>query len=155
MAAIPAPDGSFQIMLSGLHRKLLAQVCTELRDELSAQGDDDSLRRLYPTAHPDDPEQQQFYQQMTRSDLTDKRIGALTTVIDTVDGDFIDREQLEQWMVAVNAVRLVLGTRLDVSEEDDLEDLGDDDPNQLAWVVYDFLGALLGSLVYGARLSTD
>ncbi len=153
MAAIPFPDGTFRIVLDGVQRRLLAQVCTELRDELSADPDDGSFRRLYPTAHPDDAEQQQFYDQMTRGELTDRRIAALERVVATVDLDVVDRDDLDQWMVAINAVRLVLGTRLDVCEEDDLGELDPDDPNRLAWQVYEFLGILLARLVYGIRLA--
>ena len=153
MAAIPNPDGTFQIVLSGVQRKLLAEVCTELRAELEANSENDVLRRLFPTAHPDDPDQQLFYAQMTRDDLADRRIAALTTVIETAHDDELQRAQIEQWMLAVNAVRLVLGTRLYVSEEDDLDDVDPDDPDHLARVVYEFLGMLLGALVYGVRLA--
>ncbi len=153
MAAIPFPDGTFQIVLSGVQRKLLADVCTQLRDELQADVDHENFKRLFPTAHPDDPEQQLFYDQMTRGDLADSRVAALTTVVDTADMDFLDRDQVDQWMVAVNAVRLVLGTRLDVSEEDDLDELDPDDPEHLARLVYEFLGILLGMLVHGVRMA--
>jgi len=155
VAAIPLPDGSFQIVLSGVERKVLVQVCTELRSELEAGSDDDLLRRLYPTAHPDDPDEERFYEQMTRGDLTDRRIEALTTVIDTADLDVIGRDQVDAWMLAVNAVRLVLGTRLDVSEHDDPDDLDPDDPDNLPRMVYEFLGILLARLLYGVRVAGD
>lgn len=153
MAAIPFPDGTFHIVLSGVQRKLLAEVCTELRDGLLADTGDETFRRLFPTAHPDDPAQQLFYDQMTRGELADSRVAALNTVIETAGADTLDREQLDQWMVAVNAVRLVLGTRLDVSEDDDPDDLDADDPDHLARVVYEFLGLVLTMIVRGARLA--
>ena len=63
----------------------------------------------------------------------------------TIDGQVIDREELDAWMRAVNGVRLALGTRLDVSEEMGPVDL--DDPNAHDWLVYEILTALLGSLI--------
>ena len=45
-------------------------------------------------------------------------------------------------MQALNALRLVLGTRLDVSEDDE-GPVRADDPNAAAYALYEFLGYLL------------
>ena len=45
-----------------------------------------------------------------------------------------------------NDVRLVLGTRLDVSEDDDPH-LDPDDPDAPAWALYYFLSGLVAELV--------
>ena len=49
------------------------------------------------------------------------------------------------WLTALNDLRLVLGTRLDVSEDDD--DVDPDDPDAPAHAVYHYLGLLLGEVV--------
>jgi len=56
--------------------------------------------------------------------------------------------ELERFVRAINAMRLVLGTLLDVSEGD-LEDFDDDDPAAPQRHVYDYLGWLLHSSIDG------
>ena len=51
------------------------------------------------------------------------------------------------WMRALNEVRLVLGTRLDVSEEGDERPLDDTDPTWEAFAVYDYLTHLQAEIV--------
>ena len=53
-------------------------------------------------------------------------------------------------MVGLNAVRLVLGTVLDVSE-DGTPTLDADDPHAPAWAVYEFLGGVVDAAVQRAR----
>jgi hypothetical protein len=69
----------------------------------------------------------------------------LDVVESTVDADEVDDEQLGAWLGALNDLRLVLGTRLDVDEE--LPDLDRDDPQAPAYAVYEYLGWLLSQVV--------
>jgi hypothetical protein len=139
--------GRIQLQLDPVVRDVVARVCAELRESLSEGSDDPSLRRLFPTAYPDDPERERAYEQLVRDELVDSRLAALETVRDTVDADEITREQAEQWMTALNSVRLTLGTQLDVSEDRDPDDVDPDDPRFPQFLVYDLLSALLGSLI--------
>jgi hypothetical protein len=49
-------------------------------------------------------------------------------------------------MRSLNALRLVLGTRLDVTEDDD-HDVDPADPDAPAWYLYFFLSGLVDDLV--------
>ena len=60
--------------------------------------------------------------------------------------DELDRATLESWLSGLNIVRLVIGTRLDVSE-DVLPEIDADDPNLPMWALYEFLGILVGMIV--------
>jgi hypothetical protein len=131
-----------EVNLGPDERQLLRQLSGELRELLET--DDPSLRRLFPTAYNEDPERDAAYQILARSELIDRRADALDVVAATADADVLDRDQAMTWMQAVNQVRLVLGTRLDVDEEDDFSP---DDPDALGQVVYYFLGLLLEQLV--------
>jgi hypothetical protein len=51
------------------------------------------------------------------------------------------------WMRTVNDVRLVLGTRLDVTEDTDFEDFEADEESRGAFAVYAYLSALLDAMV--------
>ncbi len=58
----------------------------------------------------------------------------------------LDRDQVDAWLGTLNDLRLVLGTRLEVTEDTPLE-LPDDDPRAQALLVYGWLGWLQESLL--------
>ena len=137
--------GRYRIAIPGPEQDLLRSLVPQLRDLLAT--DDPSLTRLFPTAYPNDPERDAGYHAMVRDELLERRFAALDVVERTIAGGEVDEEALSAWMRALNDLRLVLGTRLDVSEEDDPADLDRDDPNAPAWAIYHYLGALQGMVV--------
>ena len=83
---------------------------------------------------------------MVRGSLLEGRLAALDTLDATVhDHKTLTEEELGCWMGAINDLRLVLGTRLDVSE-DDIE-IDPDSPDAPARFVYHYLGWLLEEIV--------
>lgn len=139
--------GTFALHLPAEERALVRQLLDELRGLLTADADDPRLRRLYPTAYPDDPAKEAEFRRMVHEELRASRTAAIAVVESTLDADALDGEQLDQWMQAINAVRLVLGTTLDVSEDDDPwgPDVDDDDAH--AHALYGYLGFLLEEIV--------
>ena len=57
------------------------------------------------------------------------------------------RDEADAWLVCLNDLRLVLGTRLEVTEETDPDALPDDDPCLPALEVYAWLGWVQETLV--------
>jgi hypothetical protein len=108
-------------------------------------GDDPALRRLTPPAYLDDPQADEDYQALMANDLLAAHRGHLEILAETAQATELDEEQLLAWMRAVNALRLVLGTRLDVSE--DQLDIDADDSEARAYALYGYLGWLLEHLV--------
>lgn len=137
--------GTYEVHLPEPERTLLGNLADQLRELLAATTDDPSVRRLFPTAYHDDPERDREYQQLVRDELLERRLSALATVEATLDVDELDEEQLSAWLSSLNDLRLVLGTRLDVSEE--LLDVEADDPDAPAYAVYEYLGFLLSEVV--------
>jgi hypothetical protein len=80
-------------------------------------------------------------------DLMRRRQAALDIVDETIDADQLDEDQLTAWMGAINDLRLVLGTRLDVSEDMDIDALDNDDPLTPAFALYGYLGWLQEQIV--------
>jgi hypothetical protein len=138
-------SGAYEIDLPEPERALLGNLADQLRELLTETTDDPSVRRLFPTAYHDDPDRDREYQQLVRDELLERRLSALATVETTLELEELDEEQLSAWLSAVNDLRLVLGTRLDVSEE--LLDIDADDPDAPAYAVYEYLGFLLGEVV--------
>jgi hypothetical protein len=144
-------DGSFAVQLSEpeqvLVKSLLAQLRTLIRTETAGEVTEASgVRRLFPTAYPQREDLEDEYQSMVRDDLVSKRLAAIDEVEDTISLPSLDEEQLTTWLTTFHDLRLVLGTRLDVSEDDDPA-IDPDDPNAPALVAYGYLGELLESAV--------
>ncbi len=138
--------GTYELHLPTTERELLLNLVDQLRELLSLTTDDPAVRRLFPTAYHEDAERDREYQQLVRDELLERRLTALATVEETTSLDEVTEEQLSGWLTALNDLRLVLGTRLDVSEDGDTE-LDEDDPNAPALAVYGYLGFLLSEVV--------
>jgi hypothetical protein len=137
-------DGMFQLRMSDDERDLIASLAGQLRDLLLSD-ETDGLERLFPPGYADDPDRDQEYQQLTHDELLTKRLASVDVVEQTVTQTALDEDQINAWMGAVNDLRLVLGTRLDVTEE--MEDIELDDPRAPAFAVYHYLTHLLSEIV--------
>jgi hypothetical protein len=139
-------QGDFELRLPEDERALLRNVVPQLRQLLDGDLADPALRRLFPTAYADDPERDREYQALVRDELADRRRASVDSVLATIEESRLDEGQLLAWMSAVNDLRLVLGTRLDVSEDTDPEP-APDDPDGALLVLYGYLGYLLETIV--------
>jgi len=136
-------DDGYRVNLGRLERLVLQQTFDDLRVLLA--DNDPSTRRLYPNAYVDDAKLEAEYQRLVGDDLARSQLDALDVVERSIDGSTIDRDELEQWMRSVNAVRLVIGTQLDISE-DELH-IEPDDPDIDRYMLYDFLTGLLSWII--------
>ena len=138
-------DGRFQLRLPDAERTILRSLPQQLRALL--ESDSPSLRRLFPPAYVDDPEREAEYRRLMGDDLLASKQRSLDVVEQTVDADVLDEGQLTAWMGALNDLRLVLGTTLDVSEDMDIDGIPDDDPAAPMLALYGYLGYLQEQVV--------
>ena len=128
----------FRLRLSDDERAVLRALPRQLR-ELLGSGDPSTVR-LFPPAYRDDPERQAEFRALMEDDLLTQKREALDVMEATLDAERLDEEQLTAWLGALNDLRLVLGTRLGVTEEAETSDpSAAEDPAQ---VLYHFLGWL-------------
>ena len=142
----PAPDGGVRFFLPPAERELLLQLRAELLSLLDSAPDDPSLERLFPHAY-DDAESEAEYRRLMGDELLEGRQHALRVIEETLDQDRLTKEQAESWLTALDDLRLVLGTRLDVTEDMLLERLRPDDPNAFEISLYAYLSWLQEQLV--------
>ena len=133
----------FSMRLTSDARQWLVAMADQLEELLSVDTDD--TRRLFPTAYPDDPELDAGYQILSRDALIDSRKQSIEVMRASADSDVVSGDQLSAWMGIVNDLRLVLGTRLDVSEDD--HDIDFNDPEIETILVYHELGYVLSEIV--------
>ena len=125
-------------------RRLLGDLAEQLRALLLA-GEQPSTRRLFPTAYPDDAQADQDFRALVHDSLLSQRLDHLDEFAGTLGESTLPTTQLEVWMAVINDLRLVLGTLLDVSEDDDVFD--PDAEDAFTQAVYHYLGGLLEQTV--------
>lgn len=131
----PRRDGRFTLVLAPELRQLLAGLAPQLREAL-ADPAAPGLRRLFPPAYSqaEEAERQEEYARLVGEDLVERHGAALEVLERTATAEELDAEQLDAWARALNGLRLALGTRLDVSEDDDPARLSDPE-HQVYWVL--------------------
>ena len=137
-------DGQFDLDLPPEERSLLRSLPSSMRLALTdgTPADDPGLARLNPKADPGDDEFEAEYRDLVGNDLDAGRLAALDTLEATADAPTLDEPQLQAWMRAINDTRLLLGTRLAVTEDPAARDVPDDHPDAQAIAVYDYLSWL-------------
>jgi hypothetical protein len=138
--------GNLRLRLPDDERELIELLCEELRARVEDEPDHPDLRRLFPPAHADDPEAEAAYRSLVGSQLDAGRERAVATVQATLGSDTLTVEEAESWLTVLNDLRLVIGTRLDVTEEMSF-DLAPDDPRAAELAVYAYLSWLQEQLV--------
>jgi hypothetical protein len=144
VAPVEAVDGGWRIGLDAEERNLLVRLMGELRALLTGPDDNELILRLFPAAYLDDEEKEAEYQRLMREELVTSRLAAIesvTAVLQGDPGDLLDEGQTVAFMQSINAVRLVLGTMLGISDDEsaDEADAADSPEHHL----YDFLSWLL------------
>jgi Domain of unknown function (DUF2017) len=146
-------SGRFELRLPAGERDLLRTLPSQLRGLL--RSDDPALERLFPPAYADDPGMEEEYRGLVREDLLTAKETSLDVMAATIDATRLDEEQVLAWLGAINDLRLVLGTRLDVTE--DLYDTGfpEDDPRSVPFAIYAYLGWLEEQVVHALAADLD
>jgi hypothetical protein len=149
-------DGSYRVSLDGPERDLLRALPEQLRGALEV--DDPSLRRLFPPAY-EDAEAEREFRSLVRESLLDGKLEALRVFEQTAHEEHLSEQQLSAWLGALESLRLVLGTQLDVTEETYAREIDPRDPEAarlalygwLSWLQEETVEALTGALPADGR----
>ena len=141
----------YVLRIAPQERALVIRLLGELSELLSSPAEQPATARLFPVVHPEDADREAEYQRLMRDELVTSRLAGIATVTKVLEGSAkkvtLSEEQLTSFMQAVNGVRLVLGTILDVSEDDDVVEIEDHVPE---YQLYAYLSWLLDSAVVAA-----
>jgi hypothetical protein len=143
-----AGRGEFELRLPDEEREILRALPAQMRAFLTeeASTDDPSIGRLFPPAYFDDEQRNVEYRRLMHDDLLASKLAAADVVEATVDRRRVTEDELLAWMGALNDLRLVLGTRLGVTEDPD-DAPADDAPEAPAYALYGYLGWLQEQVV--------
>jgi hypothetical protein len=124
---------------------------------------DPALDRIFPTANRQDEQAAAEFRRLTEETLRARKTANLDTALAALSGVqdqrvSLDRDEAVALVVALTDVRLVLGERLGLKQDDDLElleeevsSLPEDDPAVYALAVYDFLTWLQETLAHALQ----
>jgi len=175
----PVPGGAaanFEHAQAGVIRSLVSQIAElvsadSTAAEVAETGEDDALEaelglsthaeipedpvlaRLLPDGYRDDPEASAEFRRYTEESLRTAKVVSAQTVLASLPsaGGEVRLSEMEcqQWLRALNDVRLALSVRLGITDEnEDLsEDLTADDPRSAYVWVYQWLAYLQDSLI--------
>lgn len=133
---------------------LVADLVAALRPDGLAP-DDPVRQRLFPDGYQDDPAAAAAFRDMTEHTLHEERLGrAQQCLAELADLSRDSRRRditlpnaaAQRWLQVLNDMRLAMGTRLGVTEEDDF-DVDPGDPVARPRALYAYLTAVQDSLV--------
>ena len=149
-------DGRIELVLDGVEADVLRRVTDDIAEIVASPPDDAMRDRLYPRAYldPTEEEGEVLFRARLQDELVRNRLAALEVITDTlapaegggVISVVLDEDAQQAWLTATNDARLVLGTMLDVSEDEPLE-FAEDDPRFTYALIYDWLTQLQWQLV--------
>ncbi|MEZ5181295.1 MAG: DUF2017 family protein [Acidimicrobiales bacterium] len=93
-------------------------MVAELAGDLEADPSADDLRRLRPPAYADDPERDLEYQLLAGEELRQSQRAAIEASAQLLDRTEVGDEDLWALVRTLNAVRLAVGTRLGIEDDD-------------------------------------
>ncbi|MGH9028278.1 MAG: DUF2017 family protein [Acidimicrobiales bacterium] len=136
-------QGRFRAGLGAGERRLLKSLPAQVQGLLEEHHP--FTQRVFPVAYPTDEKAQEEYREIMGGHLLIRHQHALDVLTSTVDSPSIDEEEIREWLDALEVLRLVLGTQLDVSEDPAMVDESDPRAPQLA--VYGYLSILQGEII--------
>ena len=147
LGAFDNDDGpKFRLNFETEERALLVRLLGEMKDLLTSEPNEHTaplLHRLFPPAFRDDEEKEAEYQRLMREELVASRVAAVDSVslLLVEQGRMLGEGETMAFMQSVNAIRLVLGTMLDITDDDSAEAADMNDSPEYS--LYGYLGWVL------------
>ncbi len=151
-------EQTYSLNIDAQDRETLNSLLDQLRDVLMNDSNSDVARRLFPAAYHQDEQHEHEYQRLMRDELLSSRLASLTLTSSMLERDHeasqinLTSDELDALMRSINSLRLILGTLLDVDEDEFEVVLEEDDPGYGQYQLYLYLGWLLDWIV---RVQTE
>jgi len=143
------PVDEFAAIVAGLGMGVTVAAEDQADLVASGAGRDPALDRLLPTANLQDDEAAAEFRRLTETGLRQRKAAGLAlaaSLLRVEDKVVLDEASARAFLTALTDVRLVLGERMGLRTDEDLEaleaaagELDPDDPLGYALAVYDFL----------------
>lgn len=141
-------DGRYSVRLPAHERTVLVSLPSHVM--ALARAGDPSTARLFPPAYLDDLDAEADYVAMARPELMEESAEALETFRLTIHNDVLSQSEALAWLSALNQIRLVIGTKIDVQENERYPDpatIAADDVRSQGLLLYGYLTWLESELL--------
>ena len=144
---------SYSLNIDASDRTTLNALLDQMRDLLMNDSSSDIARRLFPATYHQDEQHEQEFQRLMRDELLSSRLASLSltsSILEretTANSIVLTADEIDALMRSINSLRLVLGTLLDVDEDEFEAHLDEDDPGYGQYQLYSYLGWLLDWIV--------
>jgi hypothetical protein len=141
--------GGVAVRLQAHERTAIRGLTSEYRGLLTheSQASDSAVARLFPPAYREDPLRNFDYERQTHDDLMAERLAAIGAVEGNADATTLTAGQAHTWLGVLNDLRLVLGTRLEITEDSSREDFDAEPASANTFALYQWLTHLVGALI--------
>ena len=140
----------FEVRLSASERDVVRSFAAQMRALLTAEtaASDPAVARLFPPALPDDDVLGNLeYEQQHGDELLLGKLEALDTLERTATATEVSDRELTAWLGSINSIRLVVGTKLGVTEESTDRDFADDEEAAGLFELYGYFTWLQGWVI--------
>ena len=134
-------NGNYQVAVSENEKNLISIISAEVNSFIQRRRGEES--RLFPSAYIDQPEAENEYQTMIHDDLVSAHTAALETLTKSLAKPEVMENDLVEMMRALNILRLFLGERINISEDNPSET----DPSYDIWILFQIFGQMLSSII--------
>ena len=135
--------GRYRTGLAEAERQLLKVLPSQIKGLLDSR--DPSTKRVFPVAYPGDEEAEKEYREMMGEHLLARHQHSFDVLVATVDSQSVDEEEIHHWLDALEVLRLILGTQLDVSEDPLVFE--EEDYRAPQFALYSYLSMLQGEII--------
>ncbi len=148
MIVTPLKNKTFKVETPDWQIQIFRELAQELETVLS-NGNRSLTSRLFPVAYQSDKAANDEYQQLTHEDLRQSHISSLKLLAEISTYSEVSETTLIEIMQGINILRLVVGTRLKIDDEEpeNSPQVSVDDPDYNLWLIFHLLGEILSTIV--------
>ena len=148
MTITPLEDGTFRLEIPKWQIKIFKSLTQELNPIISERSNN-LTSRLFPTAYQADTSANNEYELLTHKDLLQSHLDSLEALDELSSNAELFEETLIKIIQGVNILRLVLGTRLGIDDDDDANSskANKDHPDHNLWLTFHLLGEIISIII--------
>ena len=148
MMITPLKNGAFKVETPDWQLQIFRQLSQELKIVLSERNSY-LTTRLFPVAYKGDKTANAEYEQLTHEELLQSHLASLKLIEEITNNAELSETTLIEIMQGINILRLVLGTRLKIDDEnsESSSEISESHPDHNLWLVFHLLGQTLSTIV--------
>ena len=147
MIITPLEDGTFKLEIPKWQIRIFKSLTQELNPIISDRSNN-LTSRLFPTAYQADTSANNEYELLTHKDLLQSHLDSLEALEELSSNAELSEETLIKITQGVNILRLVLGTRLGINDDDaNSSKANENHPDHNLWLTFHLLGEIISIIV--------